>query len=103
MQHELYANPSSRTRRSFPFIVVMQSDIVDTETRLVAPLGLNVPPLAGTPNRALPAVRHEGADYIVAPPHFGTLMNLHLRRPLGSLREFRDDLTRALDWIFFGI
>jgi len=48
-------------------------------------------------------VRHEGADYIVALPLLGTLMNLHLRQPLGSLREFRDNLTRALDWIFFGI
>jgi hypothetical protein len=26
-----------------------------------------------------------------------------LRHPIGSIAQHRDDLTRALDWLFFGI
>jgi hypothetical protein len=26
-----------------------------------------------------------------------------LRHPVGSIAQYREDLTRALDWLFFGI
>jgi hypothetical protein len=37
---------------------------------------------------------------------FNLITNLSgrlLRHPVGSIAQYRDDLTRALDWLFFGI
>ncbi len=81
----------------------MQADIAEGATRLVAPVGQNVPPLAGPANRALPLVRHDGRDLLVVLPLIGTVIKAHVRKPVGSLRAYRDDLTRALDWLFLGI
>ncbi len=102
MQHDLHVNPSGRTRKDFPLLAVMQADVVEGNGRLVAPLGLNVAPLAGPPSRALPLVRHEGREYLHALPLLGTISRSRLKRPVGSIREHRDDITRALDWLFFG-
>jgi hypothetical protein len=32
----------------------------------------------------------------------GSILASRLGKAVGSLREYRDDLNRALDWIFFG-
>ncbi len=84
-------------------MVVLQADAVGGQDRLVAPLARPVPPLAGQPNRVLVSVRHEGAEYIVLLLMMGSILASRLGKPVGSLREYRDDLNRALDWIFFGL
>jgi len=33
----------------------------------------------------------------------GFLPARHLREPIGSIARYRDDISRALDWLFFGI
>ena len=103
MQHELFANPNPRSRRAFPLVVVLQADVAVGETRLVAPLALHAGPLARTPSRALPVIDHDGGRYAVALPLISALPRNQLRIALGSLASYRDDLTRALDWLFFGI
>ncbi len=102
MRHDLYVNPNGRSRRDFPLVMVLQSDAVGGQDQLVAPLARPVPPLAGPPNRALVNVRHDGAEYIILLTMMGSILASRLGKPVGSLREYRDDINRALDWIFFG-
>ena len=102
MRHDLHVNPNGRSRRDFPLVVVLQSDAVGGQDRLVAPLARPVPPLAGPPNRALVNVRHEGAEYIILLTMMASILASRLGKPIGSLREYRDDINRALDCIFFG-
>ena len=83
-------------------MVVLQSDAVGGQDWLVAPLARPVPPLAGPPNRALVDVRHDGAEYIILLTMMGSILASRLGKPVGSLREYRDDINRVLDWIFFG-
>ena len=83
-------------------MVVLQSDAVGGQDRLVAPLARPVPPLAGPPNRALVNVRHDGAEYIILLTMMASILASRLGKPIGSLREYRDDINRALDCIFFG-
>jgi len=83
-------------------VVVLQSDAVGGQDRLVAPLARPVPPLAGPPNRALVNVRHDGAEYIILLTMMASILASRLGKPIGSLREYRDDINRALDCIFFG-
>ena len=103
MQHDLYINPNPRSRAAFPFVVVLQADAADGDTRLIAPLAPHAGPLARTPSRALPLIDHESRRYAVTLPLISSLPHRQLRSAVGSLADHRADITRALDWLFFGI
>lgn len=101
MQHDLFANPNHRERLGFPLVVALQADVADGHYRVVAPLTAVTP---RTPmSRLVPIVHHGDQKYVVV---FHLITNLParlLRHPVGSIAHYRDDLTRALDWLFFGI
>jgi hypothetical protein len=101
MQHDLFANPNRRIISAYPLVVALQANVVEGQTQVVAPLiSLST---AVPKSRLLPIVDHDGAGYAVA---FGLITHLSsrlLRHPVGSIARYRDDLTRALDWLFFGI
>jgi toxin CcdB len=102
MQHDLFLNPSRRGRAVYPFVVVLQADVVEADTRIVAPLATT--DVIATPHsRALPLVSHDGHDYVVMMRLLGVLPARHLRQCIGSIASHRDDITRAADWLFFGI
>ena len=103
MQHELFANPNPRSRRAYPFVVVLQADIAEGNSRLVAPLAPHTGPLASAESRALPLIDHDHKRYAVALPLISNLPQNQLRNAVGSIVHYRDDITRALDWLFFGI
>jgi hypothetical protein len=57
----------------------------------------------GLTTRLVPIVQHDGGNYAAL---FNSITHLSarlLRHPVGSIARYRDDLTRALDWLFFGI
>ena len=101
MQHEVFANPNSRTRREFPLVVVLQADVTEGAARLAAPL-VPASTQVRADNRALPRVMHEERQYFVMLPLMSPLERRKLRHPLGSVRNSRDDILRALDWLFVG-
>jgi hypothetical protein len=101
MQHDLFVNPNRRERLGFPLLVQLQANVVEGGYRIVAPLTAIT---EGVPiNRLLPVVEHDGQRYAVL---FNLITNLSrrlLRHPVGSIAQYRDDLARALDWLFLGI
>lgn len=102
MQHDLFANPSRGGRAVYPLVVVLQADVVEADTRIVVPL--TATSNAPTPrSRALPLVSHDGREYAVLMRLMGVLPARLLRQSVGSVAHYRDDITRALDWLFFGI
>jgi hypothetical protein len=103
MQHDLFTNPNARSRRAFPLVVVLQADIADGDRRLVAPLAPHTGPLASAASRALPLIDHDNRRYAVAMPLISTLPRNQLRHSVGSLASYHDDISRALDCLFFGI
>jgi toxin CcdB len=101
MQHDLFANPSRASRAAYPLFVLLQAQAVEGQTRVVAPL---IPITAGfLTSRTLPVVDHEGVRYAVVLELVTNLPTRLLRNPVGSIAQHRDDLTRALDWLFWGI
>ena len=101
MQHDLFANPYQRLRRAYPLLVLMQADIVEGPSKVVAPA---IPAAAvAAPSRLLPVISHDGARYAVMVAQMTNMPARALGRPVGSVAAWRDDLTRALDWLFFGI
>ncbi|WP_264715019.1 CcdB family protein [Limobrevibacterium gyesilva] len=103
MQHDVFANPAPRSRGPFPFIAVLQADLAEEgRGRIVAPMA----PRSGMPTaagRLLPVVQHAGAEYLLAVELMTSIPKAELRRPLGSIAAHRDQITRALDWLFTGV
>jgi hypothetical protein len=100
MQHDLFVHPNTRARAVYPLIVVLQADVAEGSERIVAPLTLAS---ASPPSRMRPLVDHDGEKFIVVMRMLGLVPNRVLRHKVGSITQYRDDLTRALDWLFFGI
>lgn len=101
MQHDLSVNPSRRGRPTYPLLVDLQADVVHGDGRIVAPLTTTAI-VPDPPNRALPRVSVDGRDYVVMMRLLAYFPARHLGAPIGSIAHRHDDLTRALDWLFFG-
>jgi hypothetical protein len=101
MRHDLFVNPSRRGRSEFPFVAAVPSKVVDGKRQVVAPV---VPVTASTPaSRLLPVAENGGRRFAVVCALLTNIPARDLRDPAVSIAAYCDDLTRALDWIFFGI
>ena len=104
MQHDLFANPNPRSRRAYPFVIVLQADIAsEGNTTLVAPVAPHDGPLASGQSRVLPLIECDGKRYVLVLPLLSALPRRNLRDVRDSLARYRDDITRALDWLLWGI
>ena len=87
----------------YPLVVVLQADVVEGDTRIVAPLTTTAI-VPNPPTACLPLVAHDDRDYVVMMRLIGVACGrVSLAQPVGSIAPYRDDITRALDWLFFGI
>ncbi len=101
-QFDVLDNPIPRARRALPFVMILQSDLVETgRDRIVAPLTLQsaMPPLAG---RLIPVVTIERDAYAVLVPSLTAMPTADLRRTVANLAEVRDRIIAALDYLFLG-
>jgi CcdB protein len=79
----------------------LQANVVDGAFRIVAPL---TPITGDTPcNRLVAIIEHDGQKFAVLFNLITNLSSCLLRHPVGSIAQYRDDLSRALDWLFFRI
>jgi toxin CcdB len=104
MQHDLFDNPNHGSRRAYPFVIILQADIAsEGNTMLVAPVAPRDGPLASGQSRVLPLIEHDGKQYVLILPLLSALPRRSLRGAVASLGRYRDDITRALDWLLWGI
>ena len=102
-QFEVFANPVTRARPSYPFVVILQADVArgDRE-RAVAP----VAPRAAFPlvlRRLTPILSIERDEFVLLVTSVTTLPALSLGRAVASLVDRRDDILAAIDYLFFGV
>ena len=103
MQHDVCPNPSRLSRASFPFITVVEADWIESVERLCAPLYRVVAGQAGPAVREMPSVWLDGRPFRLLLKQMRPFPTHSLRRPVGSVAAYRDDIVRALDWLFTGI
>ena len=102
MQHDVFVNPSVRTRSAFPLVAELQADIAEGRDRMVAPMTptTSVPV---TPGRLSPIVQFDGQAFYLVLPRIGLLPRARLTKSQGTIRQYRDDIIRAIGWLFCGI
>lgn len=55
------------------------------------------------PGRLMPIVTLDGKEFLLALELMRSLPLAAIKERLGSIASFRDDITRALDWLFTGV
>ncbi|TCH97426.1 plasmid maintenance protein CcdB [Roseococcus sp. SYP-B2431] len=91
-----------RARGAPGYLLQVQSEFLDAlETRVVAPL---LPPAAlPLPVRDLhPRFEIEGEPFLMATQLLGAIPRRELGRPVGSLADRQEEITRALDTLLTG-
>jgi toxin CcdB len=102
-QFTVYRNKSARTKAIFPFLLDVQSDLLqELQTRVVIPLSkiasLNKRPLT----QLTPILQFENDQYMLMTPQLAGIAQGDLGAPAGSLTEFRDAIVAALDFLIVG-
>lgn len=103
-QWEVFANPSPRQRGEVPYLVVLQSDLLDVlVTRLVAPLARPLPGRSPLPERLSPRFEVQGEPLVLLPQEAGPIAARLLRDPIASLRSESHRIVDALDAVISGL
>ena len=102
MQHDVFVNPNPQTRPGFPFIAVLQADVAESKERIVAPM-VPASDLSRAAARMTPVVNLEGRAYHLMVPLMVLVPTARLTKPVGTIRAHRDDIVRAIDWLFCGL
>ena len=101
MQFMVYRNNSNN--RAYPYLLDVQSDIIDElNTRLVIPLFL-LDEVNGRPARRLtPVLNVDGEDFLVMTHEMASVHQSQLGEEVVSVREHRQAIKNALDFLLDG-
>jgi toxin CcdB len=103
-QFDVYTNPSKATRKAYPFIVDIQSNVIsEIATRIVIPLGRKTHFSNEEMKGLTPTVTYEGEDLLLLIPQIASMPVKALRVSIGSLSHLRDEIIAALDFAITGI
>ena len=58
-------------------------------------------PLAA--GKLMPVVRHDGREYLLAMELMVSIPPTDLHHSIGSIKSHRDDIARAVGWLFTGV
>jgi toxin CcdB len=102
-QFDIHRNLNPKTKRLFPYLLNVQSDLLDVvATRVVVPLAPEE--VVGRPAQKLnPRLRVEGAALIMDTAEIAGVPRRILGEVVGSLSHRRGEVIAALDILFFGI
>ena len=103
-QFDVYTNPSLSTCTALPFIVDIQNPIIsELATRIVIPLGR----MAYFKNEQFagltPIIEYEDEKLLLLTVQIASIPTKRLKKPVGSLAYFRDEIISSLDFAITGI
>lgn len=103
-QFDVYPNPSRTSKLHYPYLVDVQSSLLsELSTRIVIPLGKRSD-FGGEAMQGLtPEISFEDEELILLTPQISSVSEKHLKKPVGSLSHFREQIVRALDMAITGI
>jgi toxin CcdB len=99
----VFANPDSTSKKSIPFLLDIQSELLSTlDTRVVVPLYLKSTAQILPISRLTPVLSFQGKTLVAMVPELAGVSKRHLGPPVGTLIEARPELLAALDLLISG-
>jgi toxin CcdB len=103
-QWDVYENPSPRQRALFPYVVVLQSDLISAlGTRLVAPLALRLSTQPGMTSRLTPTLDVNGQAMVLVTHESAPVELRILKQPVASVRSQSHRIVAAIDAVVSGV
>jgi toxin CcdB len=97
----VYRNPRPGSRQHAPYLLDVQSDLINTRLRVVIPLVQ--PDYFGPPIRHLnPVLQVLGQKFILSPLEIGSLKLADLGKPATNLAAESDAILNAIDFMHRG-
>jgi toxin CcdB len=101
---DVYPNPSRTSSRTIPYLLVVQSDLLDEmDTCVVLPLARADAARHAAGERLNPRLRIEEEDVVVLTQLIAAVPMASLRSRASHLDTGHDTILRALDFFFSGI
>lgn len=102
-QFDVHANPVPAARRAYPWVVVLQSDVVASAAHaIVAPLAPRAA-LGSVAGRLTPVLRLDAGEFVALVPALATVRRGDMGPAIGSAASARDALLAAIDLLFCGV
>lgn len=102
-QFDVYENPNPVTCDTIPYLLDVQTDLLDElATRVVIPLVL-ASELGGSAKNFCPQFKIKGVAVVMSTGELAGLPLRSLGRKVASLKTKRDEIIAALDLLFTGI
>lgn len=103
-QFDVYRNPSQRQRETMPYMVNVQSDLLDSlPTRLMMPLARPSLVPASIPRSLCPPADFDGERFHLLAQQASPFRTRDLGKPLGSVSGSASDIVAALDAVISGV
>ena len=103
-QFDVFGNPSTASRKHFPYLVDMQSPYLEElATRIVIPLGKASLFRDAAMKGLTPEVTFQDEHLLLLTPQISAIPKKRLKAPIGSLSHMREDFLNALDFAIFGV
>ncbi len=101
---DVYQNKNVASSKRFPYLLAVQSDLLDAlNTCVVVPLG-KASAVGGKPMATLmPGVEVNGASWTMYTPALAAIPARTLGKPVDNVAVQRDAIQNALDFLFSGI
>jgi toxin CcdB len=102
-QFSVYRNKNPRTKATFPFLVDVQSDLLEPlNTRVVVPM-TKAPALTRKPvSYLMPEVSFQGDRYVLMTPQLAGIGREELGPQTGTLAEERHTVLASIDFLLSG-
>ncbi len=102
-QYDVYPNPSRSAADGIPYVVVVQSDLLDAlATRLTIPLAV-LDAAAKVPTALCPVITVKGQRVQALAHYVAPLPAKVLKRPLANVASQASALVSALDAVLSGV
>jgi len=103
-QFDVYRNPNPATRARVPYLLDVQSDLLDTlATRVVVPLCKPEVLRGKLAERLNPVFEVEGRKMVLLTPELAGVSRKALGEQIANLANRRDSIIAALDLVITGI
>jgi toxin CcdB len=99
----VYRNRNARSKTVFPFLVDVQSDLLeDLQTRVVVPLSKAAALSKRPVSNLTPVIDFEESSYVLVTPQLAGVARAELGATVGSIARQRETILAALDFLLLG-
>jgi len=104
MQFTIYINPDKASKKSYPYFIDVQSNLLDAlNSRVVIPLTPIENASKNYPTNLCPTIKIKNKGYALLTHQITSAPRSILKKAIGSAESSRNDIVSALDFVVTGI